>query len=81
MRREACFTIEEGFVMRTLCARHFLHICKKGKLDEGMKLFHEMSNRNICPDVVTYSALIDGLCKEGKLHEASKLLHDGRFSV
>jgi pentatricopeptide repeat protein len=50
--------------------------CKEGKLEEPMELLHEMSNKNICPNVVTYSVLIDGFCKEGKLEEAMDLLHE-----
>ena len=45
-------------------------------MDKVRKLFYEISDRNICPNVVTYSALINGLCKEGKLQEASKLFYE-----
>lgn len=51
-------------------------LCKEGKLDEAMKLFFEMARRNICPNVVTYNALIDGLCKEGKLAKVGKLFSE-----
>jgi len=26
-------------------------LCKEGKLEEAMKLFHEMSSKNICPNL------------------------------
>ena len=51
-------------------------IWKEGKLEDGMKLFFEMSNKNVWPNVVTYSVVIDGLCKEGKLDEGMKLFHE-----
>jgi pentatricopeptide repeat protein len=33
-------------------------LCKEGKLEEAMKLFYEMPNKNICPDVITYMCLL-----------------------
>ena len=32
--------------------------------------------QKIRPDIVTYSALMNGLCKEGRLEEASKLFEE-----
>jgi pentatricopeptide repeat protein len=41
-----------------------------------MKLFYpKMSNKNICPNVVIYNALIDCFSKGGKLDEARKFFH------
>ena len=57
-----------------------------------MKLFHEMHDKKICPNVGTHSAvhllmvsarqggqcsaLIDGFSKAGRLEEAKKLFHE-----
>ena len=51
-------------------------LCKEGKLDDGMKLFSKMSNKNVWPNVVTYSVIVDGICKEGKLDGGMKLFHE-----
>ena len=34
--------------------------CKIKKIDEAMHLFHEMSNKGMIPNVVTYNNLIIG---------------------
>jgi pentatricopeptide repeat protein len=44
--------------------------CKELKLDKARKLFYEMPNKNICPNVVTRKAIIDGFCK-GRAMEGS----------
>ena len=31
---------------------------------------------SICPNVVTYNAVIDGFCKEGKLDDDTNILHE-----
>ena len=41
-----------------------------------MKLFHEMHDKKICPNVITHSALIDGFSKAGRLEEAKNLFHE-----
>ena len=48
-------------------------LCKEGKLDDGMKILSEMSNKTVWPNVVTYSLIVDGLCIEAKLDEGMKL--------
>ncbi|GFQ00403.1 pentatricopeptide repeat-containing protein at1g62670 mitochondrial [Phtheirospermum japonicum] len=37
-------------------------LCKDKMMDDALKLFDEMSEKGIPPDVVTYNALICGLC-------------------
>jgi len=39
--------------------------CKRGKLEEARKLFHEMPNINMCPNVVTYNAFVVCFVREG----------------
>ena len=36
-------------------------LCKEGKLDNGMKLLSEMSNKIVWPNVVTYNVIVDGI--------------------
>ena len=50
--------------------------CKEGNLKEAMDLLHEMFEKNIYHNVVTYNGLIDGFCKEGNLKEAMEILHE-----
>jgi pentatricopeptide repeat protein len=45
-------------------------------VNEAMNLFKEMHCRNIIPDVVTYTTLIDGLCNVGRLADALKVFED-----
>lgn len=44
--------------------------CKLGKTKEATKLLHDMVERGILPDAVTYNALTNGFCKERKIDEA-----------
>ncbi|XP_058776584.1 pentatricopeptide repeat-containing protein At1g62670, mitochondrial-like [Vicia villosa] len=45
-------------------------------VDEAMNLFGQMHCRNIIPNVVTYSSLVDGLSKSGRISYALKLVDE-----
>ena len=45
-----------------------------GNVKEAIKLFQQMKDSSLVPDVITYSTLMDGLSKDGTLQEANKLL-------
>lgn len=45
-------------------------------MKEAVKLFHEMPCKNICPNFVRYSLLIDSFCKEEKLDKARNLFYE-----
>lgn len=36
-------------------------------MDEAINLYKEMHQKNVAPDIVTYTSLIDGLCKSGRI--------------
>ncbi|KAL5761895.1 hypothetical protein ACOSP7_018159 [Xanthoceras sorbifolium] len=50
--------------------------CQTGKMVEARKLFHEMLSNGLKPDVVTYTALIDGYFKASNITQAMKLMED-----
>jgi pentatricopeptide repeat protein len=41
--------------------------CRAKRVDDGMKLLHEMSRRGLVPDTVSYSILFTGSVKWGML--------------
>ncbi|KAI9185020.1 hypothetical protein LWI28_003431 [Acer negundo] len=49
-------------------------IVKRGRLKIARKLFHELPQEGLEPNIVTYNIMEHGLCKEGKLEEANNLL-------
>ncbi|GFQ05679.1 pentatricopeptide repeat-containing protein at1g62670 mitochondrial [Phtheirospermum japonicum] len=49
-------------------------LCKDRMIDSALKLFDEMSEKDIVPNVVTYSALICGLCNLSRWGEVKMLL-------
>ncbi|KAK4850388.1 hypothetical protein QYF36_006350 [Acer negundo] len=49
-------------------------IVKRGRLKIARKLFHELPEEGLEPNIVTYNIMEHGLCKEGKLEEANNLL-------
>ncbi|EFJ36630.1 hypothetical protein SELMODRAFT_403193 [Selaginella moellendorffii] len=51
-----------------------LPLCVDNRLHEARKFPGEMANRNLTPNVVTYTVLINGLCKGGWVDEAVALL-------
>ncbi|KAL0357123.1 UNVERIFIED_CONTAM: hypothetical protein Scaly_1398000 [Sesamum calycinum] len=48
--------------------------CRRGELEQGMKLWDEMNERKVSPNAFTFSILISSLCKENRLNEARDLL-------
>ncbi|GFP87998.1 pentatricopeptide repeat-containing protein at1g62670 mitochondrial [Phtheirospermum japonicum] len=44
-------------------------LCKDRMIDDALKLFDEMSEKGITPDVVTYNALICGFCNLSRWRE------------
>nr|XP_023920736.1 pentatricopeptide repeat-containing protein At3g22470, mitochondrial-like [Quercus suber] len=50
--------------------------CKGKKIDEAMRLFHEMSNKGMIPNVVTYNTLIGGFCQVKRPQAALELFHN-----
>lgn len=44
-------------------------------MDEAKDVFHSMMQRNVVPDVFTYSKLIDGYCLQGKVYEARNVFN------
>ena len=42
-------------------------LCKIRRVDEAINLYKEMHQKNVAPDIVTYTSLIDGLCKSGRI--------------
>ncbi|CAK9176333.1 unnamed protein product [Ilex paraguariensis] len=51
--------------------------CKMGRIEESLKVFHDMMTGKFCPpDVVTFTAIICGLLKTGRTEEAFDLLHN-----
>uniref|UniRef100_A0A0R0J2I6 Pentacotripeptide-repeat region of PRORP domain-containing protein n=1 Tax=Glycine max TaxID=3847 RepID=A0A0R0J2I6_SOYBN len=43
------------------------------RVDEAINLYKEMHQKNVAPDIVTYTSLIDGLCKSDSLCKSSQL--------
>nr|AYM00912.1 pentatricopeptide repeat protein [Salvia miltiorrhiza] len=48
--------------------------CKEGKMEEAEKMLEIMIQHNVCPNVVTYNAVIDGFCLKGEIERAKQLL-------
>ena len=44
-----------------------------GRVKEALKLFYEMTERNLVPDTYCYNALIKGFCDLGLLDKAQSL--------
>ncbi|XP_060215011.1 putative pentatricopeptide repeat-containing protein At1g13630 isoform X1 [Lycium barbarum] len=51
-------------------------LCKSGRLDEALNLFHEIESSGHKPDPIMYSILISGLCKQGLVEMAFQLYND-----
>ncbi|TXG53616.1 hypothetical protein EZV62_018872 [Acer yangbiense] len=72
--REIDFTIE--LHRRMICEANvitysvIIHALCDGSVDEAIKIFFEMIGKGICPDVVVYGSLINGLCGSNRLKEA-----------
>ncbi|KAG0456400.1 hypothetical protein HPP92_024188 [Vanilla planifolia] len=47
--------------------------CRKGRVEEALRLFKVMFRRGVEPDLVSYKILMKGLCKEGRVWEAQQL--------
>uniref|UniRef100_A0A6N2MDY1 Pentatricopeptide repeat-containing protein n=1 Tax=Salix viminalis TaxID=40686 RepID=A0A6N2MDY1_SALVM len=43
--------------------------CNLGQLNEATRLFKEMVGKDVMPDTVTFTILVDGLCKEGMVQK------------
>ncbi|CAK9319216.1 unnamed protein product [Citrullus colocynthis] len=41
--------------------------CMNGMVDEGFRIFKDLSRFGCEPDVITYNTLVDGLCRAGKV--------------
>ncbi|KAF3773656.1 Pentatricopeptide repeat-containing protein [Nymphaea thermarum] len=50
-------------------------LAKIGKMNEVLRIFAEMNEKNLAPDVYTYTGLISGFCKQGDMERAFHL-HD-----
>ncbi|KAH8494370.1 hypothetical protein H0E87_020945 [Populus deltoides] len=50
--------------------------CASGRLDDASKVFDEMTNRGVSPNVITFGNLIYGFCLHLRLKEAFKLKTD-----
>nr|CAD1841520.1 unnamed protein product [Ananas comosus var. bracteatus] len=48
--------------------------CQSGRMEEAKNIVTEMISKGCLPDVVTYSAVIDGFCRIGKIDQARKML-------
>jgi leucine-rich PPR motif-containing protein len=68
------FLAEEMFVRgyaSVSCFNTLVHgFCKRGKLQETLKLFYVMMDRDIVPNALTIENVINGLGEAGKLCEA-----------
>ncbi|KAJ8548055.1 hypothetical protein K7X08_021291 [Anisodus acutangulus] len=51
-------------------------LCKSGRFDEALNLFHEIESSGHKPDPIMYSILIRGLCKRGLVEMAFQLYKD-----
>ncbi|KAL0304396.1 UNVERIFIED_CONTAM: putative pentatricopeptide repeat-containing protein, mitochondrial [Sesamum radiatum] len=47
----------------------------EGMVEEAENIFEIMMQRSICPNIVTYNALIDGYCLRGQMGKAKRVLH------
>uniref|UniRef100_A0A6N2MS04 Uncharacterized protein n=1 Tax=Salix viminalis TaxID=40686 RepID=A0A6N2MS04_SALVM len=52
---------------------HSPWFCNLGQLNEATRLFKEMVGKDVMPDTVTFTILVDGLCKEGMVSEARRV--------
>ncbi|KAH0909581.1 hypothetical protein HID58_032902 [Brassica napus] len=50
--------------------------CKAKRVDDVIKLLHEISTKGFVPEAITYSTLIHGLYQVGFLNAAPKLLQE-----
>ncbi|XP_068667820.1 pentatricopeptide repeat-containing protein At1g63400-like [Aristolochia californica] len=48
--------------------------CKRGDVEMGVNMLHEMINEGIMPNAIVYNTLIDGFCKLGHLDREMKIL-------
>ncbi|KAL8523219.1 hypothetical protein ACS0TY_013259 [Phlomoides rotata] len=48
-------------------------LCKKMKIDTALKVFDEMCDKGISPNVIVYSSLIRGLCSLSRWEQVSLL--------
>ncbi|EPS66675.1 hypothetical protein M569_08098, partial [Genlisea aurea] len=46
--------------------------CKVSKMDMAERFLHEMSERGIEPNVVTYNVLLNGICRRASLHPETR---------
>ncbi|CAB4298237.1 unnamed protein product [Prunus armeniaca] len=51
-------------------------LCLHGRTDEAYRLFEEMPQKGIVPDLMTYNTVIQGFCREGKIVESTNLLRE-----
>ncbi|KAG5001106.1 hypothetical protein JHK87_022178 [Glycine soja] len=48
--------------------------CKKGDIETALKLTSEMSSNGLCPDLITYMAIVEGFSNAGRSEEAYSVL-------
>ncbi|RVX06755.1 Pentatricopeptide repeat-containing protein [Vitis vinifera] len=53
-----------------------INLCKRGKADELLEVFHILSSRNYFSDLETYSVMVSFLCKAGRVREAYGVLQE-----
>ncbi|GFQ07969.1 pentatricopeptide repeat-containing protein at1g62680 mitochondrial, partial [Phtheirospermum japonicum] len=56
-------------------------LCKDKMIDSALKLFDEMSEKDITPNIVTYNALICGLCNFSRWWDAKINVFDSMASM
>ncbi|KAJ8546449.1 hypothetical protein K7X08_019032 [Anisodus acutangulus] len=54
------------------------NLCKHGKIDELLEVFHKLSSINYFTDTQSYNIKVSFLCKAGKVREAYEVLCDMR---
>lgn len=48
-------------------------LCKCGNVDGALRVYREMVESGVSPDVVVYNALLNGYCQAAKIKEAFEL--------
>ena len=70
-KMEDTFNLHADTVMYNLVIRL---CCKKGDIETALKLTGEMSSNGLCPDLITYMAIVEGFSNAGRSEEAYSVL-------
>ena len=57
-------------------SRHILNLVKKGKMEEAQKVFEQMKERKVQPDVAIFNVLIAGYGRRGDAHISFRLFNE-----